>query len=261
MLMKDINLENLTPERKRCVIFAKDGNTVIKKMYQLYCVEKLTHKENHYWAYFKKDENGDYIVYNCLGDICIKCGCVPSDFDFGKFEESIEKYPYSGIDGFVKMLEIKEEKGHYINKVEIEVCYLIGNIELYANYKKYQKDYIIAMEEKERAEKEAENKKREEDDAREREEVELKVREVETRIKEKKEFRNFPFYNSTIILFLMKKYGIKIPIKTQGWINKALSKIWFDDGRITYNYYKTSKDSAVFYNYLLELERKILEVA
>lgn len=259
MSIKDIILENLKPEQKRCILFANDGNTVIKKKKSLYCVENLTHKKEHFWSYMEKNENGDYTIFNCLGDICIKCGNISQDFDFGKFEESITNYPYSGVDGFINMLDKKEGEGEYINKLEIEACYLIGRVDLFINYKKYREDYIAAMERKKRAEREVEERKREEKEAREQEEIEIKIKEAESFIKNQRELKNFQINGSTIILALMKKYGVKVPLRTQGWINKSLSRILFDDKRITYTYYKTSKDSKAFYGCLLELERKILE--
>lgn len=49
---------------------------------------------------------------------------------------------------------------------------------------------------------------------------------------------------NTVILMAMKKNGINIPIKTQGWINKALAKIYFlENGEISYSYYSNHKDS------------------
>lgn len=65
--------------------------------------------------------------------------------------------------------------------------------------------------------------------------------------------------NPSIILYLMKQYGINIPLKTQGWINQGLCKVMYKENEITYAYYKTSRDSTVFYNYLRELENKIAE--
>lgn len=72
--------------------------------------------------------------------------------------------------------------------------------------------------------------------------------------------QNFDIDGKSVILYLMKKYSINIPLRTQGWINKALAYVdWNYNGKITYGYYKSSRDSKVFWEYLQELERKILE--
>lgn len=61
--------------------------------------------------------------------------------------------------------------------------------------------------------------------------------------------------NKSLVLELFKKYNINIPLKTQGWINKALAEIkHLESGEITYSYYSSSKNSTVFMKYLQELE-------
>ncbi|MDL2248778.1 hypothetical protein LJB89_03690 [Tyzzerella sp. OttesenSCG-928-J15] len=67
--------------------------------------------------------------------------------------------------------------------------------------------------------------------------------------------------DSTLLNELMNRYEIRVPIKTKGWVNMALSQIMpFNDGEgYTYMYYRTSKDSTVFINYLNELVNKICE--
>jgi len=57
----------------------------------------------------------------------------------------------------------------------------------------------------------------------------------------------------------MKLNNIKVPLKTQGWINQALANIsynqeWKD---YSYNYYKSSADSKVFAKYLNQLVKAI----
>lgn len=66
---------------------------------------------------------------------------------------------------------------------------------------------------------------------------------------------------TTIVLYLMKKYGVEVPLKTQGWINKALANIEYKEDReeYTYSYYTSSRNSTVFHAYLLQLVGKIKE--
>ena len=88
--------------------------------------------------------------------------------------------------------------------------------------------------------------------------IEKVLLDAEDAIKTKTTFVNNKIDDTTIVLRLFKKYGINVPIKTQGWINKALARIFYKDGEISYSYLKTSNDSTVFYEYLKELENKIL---
>ena len=59
----------------------------------------------------------------------------------------------------------------------------------------------------------------------------------------------------------MKKYDINVPLKVQGWINKALANIVYDAeyDDYSYQYYKSSADSKVFARYLYQLVYKIKE--
>lgn len=71
---------------------------------------------------------------------------------------------------------------------------------------------------------------------------------------------------STIIAELMKRHNIEVPMKTHGWINKQLVRVFFDDKYkweqnptgINYSFYK-GHDSKTFNGYLKMLEKKILE--
>lgn len=66
-------------------------------------------------------------------------------------------------------------------------------------------------------------------------------------------------YDTSLILYLMKKHNIKIPIKTQGWIKKALAKVYYDqeDNCYSYYYYNDSNNSTVFQRYLNQLIEKV----
>ena len=64
----------------------------------------------------------------------------------------------------------------------------------------------------------------------------------------------------SVINVLMRKHGINVPLRTQGWINSKLAKIIFNkDGKISYKFYgKSQRDnSTVFKKYLVELETAI----
>ena len=65
--------------------------------------------------------------------------------------------------------------------------------------------------------------------------------------------------DTSLVLHLMKLYDIEVPLKTQGWINKALADIRYREDRDGYGYrfFNSSKESTVFVNYLNELVGKI----
>lgn len=65
---------------------------------------------------------------------------------------------------------------------------------------------------------------------------------------------------TSIILELMRVYNIEIPLKTKGWINSALVRIYHKNDAYTYSYYSKSRDSSVFMDYLNKLINAIKEV-
>lgn len=55
----------------------------------------------------------------------------------------------------------------------------------------------------------------------------------------------------SIFNYLMRRYGIKVPLRTQGWINESLASAVIADGRcVTYQYWKSKrgKGSDTFYD-------------
>ena len=171
----------------------------------------------------------------------------------------ILEYPYLGVDGFYKKLKEAEQNAWYINKVDIEICVLLGNIELAKHYAVYRERQITEKEAKRRVETaERERKEREEEEKR-LAEIEKAILKAENNIFHQKEFNNHKVDGKSVINRLMDKYGIKVPLRTQGWINSKLAMISFDNGKISYRFYgKSQRDnSTVFMDYLVELKEAI----
>ena len=69
-------------------------------------------------------------------------------------------------------------------------------------------------------------------------------------------------YNSySMINYLMRKYGVKCPLRTQGWINEKLVTVYIQDGkcdRVSFCYKrKNEKGSQAFFRYMNELIEKV----
>lgn len=264
MQFKEINFDSLESVRKQCITFAKDGNTVVKPYKTLYNMEQITHVSEHSNLYveFVKGkepwEEDSYYLFEDLGKICNSLGWIYSGQDLKEFTKKIDQYEYLGIDGFFKRLKVLEDNGYYINKVDIELCIIFGEIELAKHYTVYRENRIAVQEAKRQAEiAEREAREKEEEEKR-LAEMEKTISEAENTIRMHGTLYNEDFEGSTIILYLLKKHGVNVPLKTQGWVNKALARVYYRDGEIAYSYYKTSRDSTVFYGYLKELEEKIL---
>ena len=53
MELKNVNFESLETVRRKCITFAKDGNTIVKPYKTLYNVEQITGKAEHKTLYFE----------------------------------------------------------------------------------------------------------------------------------------------------------------------------------------------------------------
>ena len=67
---------------------------------------------------------------------------------------------------------------------------------------------------------------------------------------------------SSIVLYLMRRYGIDVPLRTQGWINSKLIDAAIKDGYCGSLHYwrsKRGRGSAAFYEYMNKLIRAVAE--
>lgn len=265
MKVREIAFDIMESVRKKCIAFAKDGNTVVKPYKTLYCLENITRNTEHKNLYIElvKREYGDPIhqLWEDLGFICISQGWIQGYWDIEEVSAKIAEYPYLTINGFYRRLEESESSGYYINKIDIEVCALLGNIDLAKHYAEYREKQIADKEAKRQAAKEECEKKEREAEEQRIAEVEKAIQDAEYKIFHQEDFKNAEVEGKSIINKLMEKYRIDVPLRTKGWINSKLAMIVFNDGKISYKFYgKTQRDnSTVFRNYLVRLETAINE--
>lgn len=251
MKLKQIDFNGVESVRKKCVTFAKDGNRMVKPYKTVYSMERITHDPRHRNVYIETCMNDlEYRLrlWDCLENFCISIGYVSGENTIEEVAQIINGLQYLGIEGFLNHVREKKESGKYIKKTEIEACRMLGKADYAQEYENYMEAYKKRLEEEWNKEEKEREELEERRKAEHRKEMESKFAKAEEAIKKRQVLMNVPMENSTLILQLMKRYGIKIPLKTQGWINKALARIFFDEnGKITYCYYKGSKDSAVFW--------------
>ena len=66
----------------------------------------------------------------------------------------------------------------------------------------------------------------------------------------------------SIVLYLMRRYGIDVPLRTQGWINGSLADVTIKDGYCGCAHFwrsKRGRGSKAFYAYMNELIRAVAE--
>lgn len=263
MKVSEINFATIESVRKKCIAFAKDGNTVVKPYKTLYSLDNITHNAEHKNLYIElvKREYGDpfHQLWEDLGVICISQGWIQGYWDIEEISAKITDYPYFSIDGLYRRLEESESNGYYINKIDIEVCFLLGNIDLAKHYSEYREHQIAEKEEKRRAEIAERDRREREEEKKRLTEIEKIITDAENNIFHQKEFKNVKVDGKSVINQLMDKYGIAVPLRTRGWINSKLAMITFHDGEISYKFYgKSQRDnSTVFRKYLVELKDAI----
>lgn len=266
MKIREIAFDAMESVRKKCITFAKDGNTVVKPYKTLYSLESITHDETHKNLYLeavkgREWEETHYQLWEDFQVICISHGWIHGFLEIEETTRKLADYSYFGIDGFYRRLEESKQNGYYINKVDIEVCVLLENIDLAKHYAEYRKRQIAEKEAKRQAEKTERERKEREKEEKLLAEIEKTIKETEENIFHKRDFENKEVDGKSVINKLMGKYGINVPLRTQGWINSKLAMIVFHDGKISYKFYgKTQRDnSTVFRSYLVRLETAINE--
>jgi len=86
-------------------------------------------------------------------------------------------------------------------------------------------------------------------------EYEQAIKTAEHKIINKQTVSNTSIHGKSLIMQLFREYEISVPLKTQGWVIKALHSIEFDEkrDRWSYRYFKSSRNSTVFSDYLILL--------
>ena len=120
-----------------------------------------------------------------------------------------------------------------------------GELELARHYQEYHDRLAAEREEAYRQQhKEVERREREREQ-KHKEEIAAQLNQAEQNIREKKDLKNDLIDGKSIVLCLMDKYGIKVPIRTQGWFNQKLAFVKWIDGKITYSYYKNKGNERI----------------
>lgn len=259
MELMDVNFKDMETVTKKCIYFSKSQlNKVVKKnkrLYSLTGISKLSGFENLYFEVgYNNRERVEYInLYEDLGSICYNASNISKYVELDKLKCLLNEYKYFGVDGFIDRLNKAYNNSYFINLLEIELLELLGYADLATKYTTYREEYIQKQEQK-RIKEQKETEAREKDTEEERKaEIDKKLVTAETDIINGKQVSNEDIEDTTLLLMLFKKYDIKVPLKTQGWINKVLANIHISNGQWSYSYYSSHRNSTVFKAYLDEL--------
>lgn len=264
MMIKDFDFTSIHAVRKQCWTYKEDGNTPIKKGKNLYPLEAIL-DDDTFKGFFveiiqRKYDDPWFQLWNDLGNSCVKDNGIHPCAEIERLQEEIQGWQsYVGIEGFKRNLHEIEEKHGWINNACIMALTDNGETELAMHYQEYHDKLAAEREEAYRQQhEEAERREREREQKRQ-EEITVQLDRAEQNIRERKDLKNELIDGKSIVLCLMDKYGIKVPIKTQGWFNQKLAFVKWIDGKITYSYYRTrgTNGSQTAFKYLRELEHAI----
>lgn len=265
MTLSEFNFDDMETVRKRCIMYANDGNTVVKHWRDLYPLEIITfHSEfkGFYLDVVNGDYKTDYRLYNDLGNDLILYDWISGWKNIEKevIDQLVIYLPYIGLEGYKKYLAHRESKNAWINNSHIKALIDCGEIELARYYTEYHEDQLKAKEERERKRHEEYINRQAELEKQRQNEIAEKVFNAERNFREKVDVQNIDCNGISIILYLMRKYGIKVPLRTQGWLNNTLAFVkWYENGKLYYSYFKKKgcKGSQSAFKYLKELEKAI----
>ena len=266
MMIKDFDFKNTHATRKQCWTYMSDGNTPVRKGKNLYPLEVIIGC-NDFKGFFveiihykKSYYTNTFILWNDLGNSCVKYGPINAYFDKNQAQEELQKFlKWKGLGGFIYYLHNIEESHNWIRNTEILALADNGEMELAIHYQEYH-DKLKAEKEEESKKKQEEYERQEQEREQKRqEEIKAQLDQVEHNFREKKALKNDLIEGKSVILWLMDKYGIKIPIKTQGWFNQKLAFVKWIDGEIAYSYYRTkgTNGSQTAFKYLRMLEEVV----
>ena len=150
MRLQELNFENLISEKRRIITYGKDGNSVIKPYRTVYCMEQITHVQEHKNLYLEYIE-GRSNIYEVMGNVLSHCLYVPSNIFLEKLIEFLTTPRRLDMfrnaeKVFLKTLETLESNNIFIGNVYIEICVEIGELELAEHYRKYREAYLEKQE-------------------------------------------------------------------------------------------------------------------
>ena len=188
-------------------------------------------------------------------------------YKFGEDQERQVEYVKKYIDTEVELFENSKENGGHTfpsfigaaAKGEIDTC-----LELRNTYNRVLEEKEIERLELARAKRERELKQVEEETANE---VQSAIQTIllggivkNTQIKIPN--GNYGLKTTSLVNYLFRKFGIVVPLRTQGWINEKLVEVKIKDGKVDslrflrrYN----SKCSDSFFDYMKVLVSKVFE--
>ena len=131
---------------------------------------------------------------------------------------------FIGKDGFLSHLAYTSAHGRPVKNSELMALDMLGETELANSYRKKKSVWLT-------------KRKQEEKQRRQEEEKRFELETAANKLRNRETTSN----DNGVILDLMRKYGVKVPLRTQGWILDCLVSVTFDGDSVNYTYFKRNK--------------------
>jgi hypothetical protein len=264
--------KKLSKQNSKKCLYISNNKAVIRNK-ELTCIADITKDEIYKNLYVESDYKKDGgKVFIDFGFICMHMTALSKyDIEPETIKYRLESALDYTFDVYKNYITICLKNNRFINVAEIKLMELAEESKEYVQTLIDHRQKVLDL----KAQEEQENRLQREQKDKEYVETKNKIAEnlilaAEQAILNKQEVKNLDItiyksrYNGSttkIVLYLMKKYNINVPLKTQGWINNALASLQYSEewGEYSYSHYKTSANSSVFYKYLGQLVKAIQE--
>ena len=252
---------------KKC-LYIKDNKAVVRNK-ELTCIADIINDEAYKNLYIEKTTKQDAGVYIDLGIVHVYIRSITGDASHEDIKYYLNNVTNYNLEMALSNINERKNNNQFINVADIKLIELSGAIKQEVqgliDYRQEWCDRKTKEEQEKKSKQEQED--REYTNSKNKIVNELVSQAEQTIINNQKvNNKEITVYKSryesndtSLILHMMKLYDIKVPLKTQGWINKVLASIFYDveEGNVSYSYYKSSANSNVFRKYLNEFVGKV----
>lgn len=211
--------------------YAPNGNDVVKKTKELHPVSAIgvggfadfaIEITDHEWLSMK--------LWQKVGERFVApIDHLNNEMSVEDLTELLTGYPYRGIDGWRKFLEDVVDANAFPKSVWLMPL----TAEERVKYEQYRAEYRRKQNETREAERKAEEEKRAaheaEEEAKRKAELDKAVENAIAKIENGGAIIN---KDGTLILELAKRAGIKVPLRSDGWMRKWLSVLYVKNGKV-----------------------------
>lgn len=253
MMIKESTIFQQTPAKKRWIGYKPDGNTVCHHF-------NMAYQYKDFWIVDCGDD--DYLFSIPVGKNLVPVSHESGYNNMARLEKFADLCSGMDNDNFYKHLDRFIEHGGWLKNSDIQAWREYKGDEAAVKYQNYH-DMKAAEREKQGRKRQEENeRKRQEEERRRREEYETEYKEFISKLKNAVKDGGTVKNDSGMFVEACDRYGIKVPIRTRGWMLNYLVSVTFEENNaISCRYMrrtKNSKGSQTCFDVLADLKKRVI---